>query len=74
MGDLNNTCFKVDEENLVSSLNQTPIFVSYGLFNRFNLVRVIHGDLPTALVIIGLFTFVEVKLHPPSSIIRNVIQ
>ena len=34
---------------------------------------VIHGDLATTLMIFGLVTFVKVKPHPPSSIIKCAI-
>ena len=32
-----------------------------------------HGDLATTFMIFELVTFVKVKLHPPSSVMRNAI-
>ena len=40
---------------------------------RFWVDRVLHGDLAAAFVIFGLVIFTKVKLHPPSSMIRNGI-
>ena len=76
---------KVDEANLVSFLNQTPIFCSSGwLYSRFNsVVEEYIVILVVALMIFGLvklllkllFDFCEgeVKLHAPSCLTRSSI-